>query len=120
MKSRLFPPGRVALVVNSLLFTPPASCQAKKSIDFIWHVMTWDWYEIPGKPCVTGNEPIRDSAGEVVGFHYVGYSKVKWIHAVPMDGMFFIREKRSFDFLEQVAWLDSAAICTACQTRATS
>ena len=97
MKSRLFSPGRVALVVNSLLFTPPAlaacaqackpvplrrraaccstlagcvfacrrallrrradccpnsllrsrlrPCQTKKSIDFIWHVITWDWYE---------------------------------------------------------------------------
>src|SRR4051794_33468131 len=78
-------PGRVALVVNSLLFTPRAlaacaqackpvplrrraacrstlagcvcacrrallrsrlrSCQTKKSIDFIWHVITWDWYK---------------------------------------------------------------------------
>src|SRR6478609_2013307 len=69
MKSRLFPPGRVALVVNSLLFTPPAlaartllrrraagcpnsllrsrlrPCQTKKPIDFIWHVVTWDWYK---------------------------------------------------------------------------
>jgi hypothetical protein len=45
MKSRLFPPACVALVVNSQLFTPPASCQAKKSIDFIRHVMDWDWYK---------------------------------------------------------------------------
>src|SRR5215217_2976997 len=44
MKSRLFPPGCVALVVNSQLFTPPAPCQTKKSIDFIRHVMDWDWY----------------------------------------------------------------------------
>src|SRR4051794_20108684 len=98
MKSRLFPPGCVALVVNSQLLTPHAlaacaqackpvplrrraaccstpagcvcacrrtllrrraagcphsllrswlrSCQTKKSIDFIWYVRTWDWYEL--------------------------------------------------------------------------
>ena len=80
MKSRLFPSGRVALVVNSLLFTPPAlagcapackpaplrrraacrshsrlrSCQTKKSIDFICHVMTRDWYYAVDSSC-TGN-----------------------------------------------------------------
>jgi hypothetical protein len=33
--------------------------------------------EILGKPYVTGYEPIKDSAGEVVGIYYVGYPKVK-------------------------------------------
>jgi hypothetical protein len=33
--------------------------------------------EILGKPYVTGYEPIRNSAGEVVGVYYVGYPKAK-------------------------------------------
>jgi hypothetical protein len=44
MRSRLFPPGCVALVIHSPLWIPPAPCQSKKSIDPICHVMTWDWY----------------------------------------------------------------------------
>jgi hypothetical protein len=45
MKSRLFPSGGVALVVNRTpLLTPHAPCQTKKSIDFICYVMGEDWY----------------------------------------------------------------------------
>src|SRR3954470_9397878 len=119
MKSRLFPPGRVALVVNSSLFTPPAlaacaqackpvplrrraaccstlagcvcacrrtllrrraagcpnsllrsllrSCHAKKSIDFIWHVITWDWYEGAAAATVAGTR--RTAGPHAYGIH---------------------------------------------------
>ena len=33
--------------------------------------------EILGKPYVTGYEPIRNSAGDVLGIYYVGYPKAK-------------------------------------------
>jgi hypothetical protein len=33
--------------------------------------------DILGKPYVTGYEPIRDKAGEIVGIYYVGYPKAK-------------------------------------------
>jgi hypothetical protein len=33
--------------------------------------------DILGKPYVTGYEPIRDKAGEIVGIYYVGYAKAK-------------------------------------------
>jgi hypothetical protein len=44
MKSRLFPPDRVALVVNRLAIHSSCALPDEKSIDFIWYVMDWDWY----------------------------------------------------------------------------
>jgi hypothetical protein len=45
MKPRLFPCGGVGIVVDSQALTLHPSCQTKKSIGFIWHVMNWDWYK---------------------------------------------------------------------------
>jgi hypothetical protein len=33
--------------------------------------------DILGKPYVTGNEPIHDSSGAVIGIYYVGYPKAQ-------------------------------------------
>jgi hypothetical protein len=51
MKSRLFPPGRVALVVNSSLFTPPALARRKNpSISFgtLWLGIGMNFSRMPG------------------------------------------------------------------------
>ncbi|WP_194726608.1 hypothetical protein [Noviherbaspirillum malthae] len=55
MRSRLFSPAGVVLVIHSPAMDSLHALPDKKSIDLICHVMPWDWYKKRGKPLSRDN-----------------------------------------------------------------